>query len=293
MKNLLLILLLGVSASSYGKTSLIRIYNAAEYLLESNKLTDAWRLLKYVEPYCDKTDTLYPYILWSTLSTTTRLELYYRLRQQFDSSYYFGQRSLQLIRKGIPYFKETFVNRKYWMYKNLVVSSFGLNKPIQARKYQDLLYKAYKARKLPEGMDQYYNFTYFKWKDKNVWGYEWYPEPGEPNTQGRYSKIIYYVYSTNADGTDKEQLYRLHVVRSKNKKQALKRGYVLSKQLENAQNEVSGILYGYTYQKKINYPKLQADIKEVLKENYYPDSQAAAMNKRLPVPGSQLRYQYR
>ncbi len=127
--------------------------------------------------------------------------------------------------------------------KNLVISSFGLGKPDQAKKYQDLLYKAYKDKKLPEGMDQYYNFTYFKWQDKNVWGYEWYPEPGDPDAQGGYSKIIYYVYSTNADGTDKEQLYRLHVVRAHNNDNALKLNYVLSKRLENAQNEVSWHLY--------------------------------------------------
>lgn len=279
MKSQLFIVLLAITVSSNAQTSLIRIYNASEILLEANKLTDAWRLLKDVESTCDKTDTLYPYIVWNSLSTTTRLELYYRLKAKFDSSFYFGQQSLQLIEKGAPYFKETFVNRKYWMYKNLVVSSFGAGKPEQAKKYQHLLYKAYKNKKLPEGMDQYYNFTYFKWKDKNVWGYEWYPEPGDPDAKGRYSKIIYYVYSTNEDGSDKEQLYRLHVQRSHNNDNALKLNYVLIKQLENAQNEVSGTLYGYTYNRKINYAKLQADVKAVLMENYYPDTQAVVIKR--------------
>ncbi len=171
-------LLLAVTVSTYGQISLVRIYDASGILLEANKPIEAWKLLKDVEPSCDKTDTLYPYILWNTLSATTRLELHYRSKEKFDSSFYFGQQSLQLIEKGAPYFKKTFVNRKYWMYKNLVVSSFGLGKPDQAKKFQDLLYKAYKEKKLPEGMDQYYNFTYFKWHGKNVWGYEWYPRAG-------------------------------------------------------------------------------------------------------------------
>lgn len=272
-------LLLAVTVSTNAQISLVRIYDASEILLEANKPIEAWKLLKDVEPTCDRTDTLYPYILWNTLSATTRLELHYRSKEKFDSSFYFGQQALQLIEKGALYFKATFVNRKYWMYKNLVISSFGLNKPVQAKRYQQLLYKAYKEKKLPEGMDQYYNFTYFKWKGKNVWGYEWYSEPGDPDAKGSYSKIIYYVYSTNADGTDKEQLYRLHVSKSHNNDNAVKLNYVLSKQLENAQNEVSGILYGYTYQQKINYAKLQADIKQVLRENYFPDTQAAVTKR--------------
>ena len=46
--------------------------------------------------------------------------------------------------------------------------------------------------------------------------------------------------------------------------------YVLTKRLETATNEVSGTLYAYTYDKKIDYVKLGADIKEVLKGNYEP-----------------------
>ncbi len=106
------------------------------------------------------------------------------------------------------------------------------------------------------------------------------PEPGDPDAKGGYSKIIYYVYSTNPDGTDKEQLYRLHVSRSTINGNAAKLNYVLNKQLENAQNEVNGTLYAYTYNRKINYSKLQADIKAVLQENYYPDTQAAVVTRK-------------
>lgn len=48
--------------------------------------------------------------------------------------------------------------------------------------------------------------------------------------------------------------------------------YVLTKRLETAKNEVSGTLYAYTYTRDIDYTKLQADIKEVLKGNYQPDT---------------------
>lgn len=276
MKQLLLILLLAIAATSYGQTPLVKKYRTADSLLHLSKLTEAWHILKEIEPVCDQKDTLYRYILWSYTGVTSRLEMHYRLKERFDSSLYYGQEALRLIDKSAPYYDSTFGDRRYWMYKNLIVSSFGLGKHEQAQKYQDLLYKAYKGKKLPEGIDQYYNFTFFTWQGKNVWGYEWFPELGDPETKGSFSKIVYYVYSTNPDGSDKDQLYRLHVLKFHKTDNSTKFDYVLTKRLEKASNEVSGTFYAYIYNKKIDYAKLQADIKEVLKENYYPDTKATA-----------------
>lgn len=276
MKQLLLILLLAIAASTYGQSSLVKKYRTADSLLHISKLSEAWRILKDIEPVCDQNDTLYRYILWSYMGVTSRLEMHYRLKEKFDTAYFLGQEALRLIDKNAPYYDSTFGDRKYWMYKNLVVSSFGLGKHEQAKQYQDLLYKAYKEKRLPAGLDEYYNFAFFTWQGKNVWGYEWYPEPGDPGTKGSFSKIVYYVYSTNADGSDKEQLYRLHVLKFHKTDNSAKFDYVLTKQLEKASHEVSGTFYAYIYNRKIDYAKLQADIKEVLKENYYPDTKATA-----------------
>lgn len=278
MKNLYLILALAFTTSSYAQMSLLKKYQAADSLLQINKLTEACKILKDIEPTCDKQDTLYLYILWSYVSATSRLEMQYRLKERFDSSLYYAHEALRYIEKGKPYFDSSFAVRQYWMYKNIVVSSFGLGKPDNARKYQDLLYKAWKDKTLPEGIDRYYNFSFFKWEGKNVWGYEWYPEPGDPETAGSFSKIVYYVYSTNADGTDKDHLFRLHVSKLPERSTPAKFDYVLTKCLEKASNEVSGTLYSYTYNRKIDYLKLQNDIREVLKGNYYPVT--TAMNNK-------------
>jgi hypothetical protein len=53
---------------------------------------------------------------------------------------------------------------------------------------------------------------------------------------------------------------------------SIKIDYVLTKYLVTAKNEVSGTFYAYTYTKDIDYKKLQADIKEVVKGNYQPDT---------------------
>lgn len=49
---------------------------------------------------------------------------------------------------------------------------------------------------------------------------------------------------------------------------------MLTKRLETSTNEVSGTLYAYTYDKKIDYVQLQADIREVLKGNYEPETKS-------------------
>lgn len=271
MKQALTLACLLFFTMASAQTDLISKYQQADSLLDANRYSEAYTIFKEIEPLCDKNDSLYSYILWYYVNTVSALEKEYRMQEKFDISLQYGLEALELIKKGTAYFQEKFTAREYWMHKNIIVSYFGLEQRDKARAHQDFLYKAYKDRKLPEGLDQYYNFTFFRWDNKNVWGYEWYPELGDPEAQGSFSKIVYYVYSTNPDGTDKDQLYRLHVLKFHRMDNSVKFDYVLTKRLETATNEKSGTLYAYTYDKNIDYEKLQADIKEVLQGNYEPD----------------------
>jgi hypothetical protein len=60
---------------------------------------------------------------------------------------------------------------------------------------------------------------------------------------------------------------------------SIKFDYVLTKRLETATNELSGTLYAYTYNENIDYVKLQADVREVLKGNYEPDTKSTIKKK--------------
>jgi hypothetical protein len=275
MNKLFLFILLTVSNFCFGQNEIFRKYQTADSLLKSNDFKSAYNIFKDLEPKCDKKDTLYNYILWYYTSSATQIEKAYRDNQQFDSSLNYGLEALKLIEKGKLYFDETFASREFFMTKNIVVSYFGLGHLDNAKKYKDILYKAHKEKKLPKGMDEYFNFSFFKWEDKNVWGYEWFEDLPEDRFSKSFSKIVYYVYSTNPDGTDKDQLYRLHVLMFHNIDPSNKIDYVLTKRLETAKNEVSGTLYAYTYTKDIDYTKLQTDIKEVLKGNYRPDKKTS------------------
>lgn len=264
--------LLMASVWGTAQTEVVKKYQAADKLLQEDKIAEAYRAFKELEPKCDKKDTLYSYILWYYTNAVSLLEKAFRDNQRFDSSLHYELEALKVIEMGKPFFDEKYASREYFMTKNIVVSYFGLGQLENAKKYKDMLYKAYAEKKLPKGMDEYFNFSYFRWEDKNVWGYEWFEELPENTLEKSFSKIVYYVYSTNVDGTDKDQLYRLHVLMFHKIDNSTKFDYVLTKRPETAQNEVSGTLYAYTYNKDIDYKKLQADIREVLKGNYEPNT---------------------
>ncbi len=270
MKKILFFLLLCTPLFTYSQTAFIQEYVLADSLIRSNKIEEAYPMLKKLEQQVPSTDTLYNYVLWYQIQIGTHLENKYRMAQDFESSRKYGLEALELIRKGTKIFYGNFADREAFMIKNLVVSNFGLKRYDEAQEYKDLLYKAYKEAWLPKGIDEYFNFDYFKWEDKNIWGYEWYAELPEDRFSSSFSKVVYYVYSTNPDGSDKDQLYRLHVLMFHGSNVPF--DYVMTKRLDVAKDEVSGTLYAYTYKENIDFEKLHKDVIEILKGNLEPDT---------------------
>lgn len=190
MNRLFTFIVLTVSNICFGQTEILRNYQIADSLVQSNDFKSAYSIFKDIEPKCDKQDTLYNYILWYYTTSATQIEKAYRDNEQFDSSLYYGLESLKLIEKAKPYFDEKFASRAFFMTKNIVVSYFGLGQPDNAKKYKDILYRAYEDKKLPKGMDEYFNFSFFKWDNKNVWGYEWFEEFPKTGFQKASQKLF-------------------------------------------------------------------------------------------------------
>ncbi|HRG90370.1 MAG TPA: hypothetical protein PLW44_15205 [Chitinophagales bacterium] len=272
MKTMLLFFAIAISACCNSQNITVQCQQA-DSLLQVQNFSAAYKIIKQVA-LSNINDTLYPDALWYYVAAATMLEKEQRLNEKWDSALIYAMEVLAAIEKGENYFKDKFAIRKYWMYKNIIVSYFGLRDLNNAKKYQQKLYAGYKNKTLPVGLDQYYNFEFFKWQGKNVWGYEYYPQLGDPETEGSFSKIVYYIYSTKEDGTDKDQLYRLHVLKFHKFDNSTKFDYVLTKRLDAATEEVSGTFYSYTYNKQIDYQKLMADIREVLNGNYNPSTQS-------------------
>jgi hypothetical protein len=280
MKKQLTILLLTISTVTFGQTEILKKYQAADSLLQADNFSEAYNILKEIEPKCDKKDTLYSNILWYYVGATSELEKQNRANEKFDKSLDYGLEALKLITKGKKYFDEKFSLREFWMHKNIIVSYFGLGQFDKVKTHRDILYKAYKDKKLPEGIDGYFNFDFFKLKDKNIWGYEWYPELPEDRFLGSFTKIVYYVYSTNPDGTDKDQLFRFHVLMFHQESKNTKFDYLLEKQVETNEDTISGSYYQYTYKKDIDYKKLKDDIKEIVTEEIEPSSRRTTPKRK-------------
>ncbi|MFV0537521.1 MAG: hypothetical protein ACK5M3_09125 [Dysgonomonas sp.] len=255
---------------AYSQTDIIKEYAVADSLIRNDKIEEAYPMLKQLEQQVSSADTLYNYIMWYQIQIATHLENRYRMAEDFELSRKYGLEALGLIEKGTKIFHGSFGDREAFMIKNLVVSNFGLKRYGEAQQYKDMLYKVYKEAWLPKGIDDYFNFDYFKWEDKNIWGYEWYQELPKDRFSSSFSKVVYYVYSTNPDGSDKEQLYRLHVLMFHGADMPF--DYVMTKQLETSKNEASGTLYAYTYKENIDFEKLHNDVIEILKGNLQPDT---------------------
>lgn len=269
MNKLLFLSLLLLSLASYSQNDPKQQFLEGEEYLQNRNFDKAYQLFKNLEKKLNSQDTLYPYVLWYCIGATDELAKTYRGKERWQETLKYSKETLELIRKGVLYFNKDFAAREFWAIKNIIVAYFGLNQLKEARKYQDMLYQAYKEKRLPKGINQYYNFEFFKWKDKNIWGYEWYPELGDPETKGSFSKIVYYVYSTKPDGSDSEQLYRIHVLKFHKLGNDVPFDYLLTIRLEKPLQMKSGSLYNYTYKKSIDYKKLRKDIRKVLAGDYY------------------------
>lgn len=270
MNQIKLLFLFLIPTIGFGQNDYLSQYRKAEKLLEKNIIDSAYVKFKELEKSLPKSDTLYDYALWYKVSTATHLQEINRYQENFEKSLEYAKEALDGIEKGIEIFDEEFAKRKYFMIKNIIVSYYGLGNFEQGKKWKEKMYAAKEENLLPKGIDEYFNYDFFKFEDKNIWGYEWYAELPEDRFSSSFTKVVYYVYSTNPDGLDKEQLYRLHVLMFHGNNENF--DYVLDKRLETATDEVSGTLYSYTYKEDIDFEKLKNDVKEVLKGNLRPDT---------------------
>ena len=270
MRKVNILILLLIPIIGFGQNDYLSEYQKAENLLQTNEIDSAFVKFNELEKSLPKNDTLYEYALWYKVATATHLQEIYRYQENFTESLEYAKEALNGIEKGIEIFDEEFAKRKFFMVKNIMVANFGLGNFEEGKKWKEKMYQAKEQNQLPEGIDQNFNFDFFKFEDKNIWGYEWYAELPKDRFSSSFTKVVYYVYSTNPDGSDKDQLYRLHVLMFHGNNENF--DYVMDKRLETATEDVSGTLYAYTYKEDIDFEKLKNDVKEVLKGNLEPDT---------------------
>lgn len=261
----------------FGQIEVLYEYREADSLLRLDRIDEACSKFKDLEKVVSEDDTLYDYILWYYTMTVSHLEAVSRVSEDFESSLSYGLEALTIIQKSKERFDEEFAEREYYMVKNIIVSYYGLGNFEAGKKWKKKMYKAKKNNELPEGIDEYFNYDFFTFEDKNVWGYEWFAKLPKDRHSSSFTKVVYYIYSTNPDGSDKDQLYRLHLLMYHGNNKNF--DYVLTKEVDTETEEVSGTFYSYVYKEDVDFEKLKSDVKEVLKGNLEPDTKRVIHKK--------------
>ncbi|MCE1165345.1 MAG: hypothetical protein LWX07_08095 [Bacteroidetes bacterium] len=269
---------IALSFTASAQSNAVDRYYHADSLLNSGKTFEAYKIYKDILPGLNYKDTLYEYTAWYYTYAVSLLENDCRMKEDFTNSLKYGLEAYNFIRANKYIYDKEYAEREQWMIKNIIVSYFGLNKLDEAEKYKAILYKGYKNNTLPTGIEQYFNFDFFKLDGKNVWGYEWFQELPEDRNSMSFTKVVYYVYSTNEDGSDKDQLYRFHVLMFHQDPINPKFDYILEKQQEIEGKTFYYSYYEYNYKKDIDYLKLRSDVKKHI-QNKIPWSSMRYYNR--------------
>lgn len=260
-----------ISNIAFTQTTVKEEYVKALETWDAKKTDEAYKLFKDLLAKLKTTDTLYEATAYYRMATATKMENIARMKEDFSNSLNYGLETLELIQKTKDLFEES-AEREVWMTKNIIVSYNGLGEIEKAKPYKEFLYKKYADKTLPKGIETYFNFDFFKLGDKNIWGYEWFEDLPENRFSKSFTKVVYYVYSTNADGSDKDQLCRYHVLMYHQSEKNPPFDYLLEKQFESDNKTISGSYYKYVYKKDIDYIKLKQDVKEIESNQITPNS---------------------
>lgn len=253
-------------------------YQYVDSLAKAGQPEQAYLFAKEKHLSCSPSNPEYSDAVVFHFEVANYYEMMLRREENFDKALKINQEIFDMIEQYKKSFNENFAAFKYFVYRNLTVCYTGLGKYADAQKYRNLLYKAQKKDDLPCDYElcHYFNFDFFKVDTLNVWGYEWYDALPKDRFSTSFTKIVYYVYSTDADGNDKDQLYRLHVLMFHGT--GMPFDYIMDKRITTEEGEISGSMYSYTYKENIDYQKLHNDVLEIVREDKKTDTQRFAPN---------------
>ena len=199
-------------------------------------------------------------------ATTFLFEMICRYQEKFEEALKLNDEMMALMKPKTDYFA----------IRNKIVCYSGLGNYVKAAENRALLYKAHKKKQLPCEYElcHYFNFDFFKVDTLNIWGYEWYDKLPKNRFSTSFTKVVYYVYSTHPDGSDKAQLYRLHLIMFHGTDMPF--DYIMEKHVSTGNGEMRSSMYAYTYKENINYEKLHNDVMEIVKGEKKTDTQQSS-----------------
>jgi hypothetical protein len=269
-----LILLILFNCQLFAQNDLDQDLKKAKKYYKNGSYGNSVKILRQVLWVAEKSDTMF----YTEVVNGLCYSLYHNLHEmvlletQWDSVISLSKEYLKIIKEDSIFANPELQSKKYWIYKNLIVAHHGIGDTLVSEKYRKLLYEAKKQDILPEGLANYFNFEKIVYKDLNIWGYEWFAELGDKETEGSFSKHVYYIYSRDSKGKDKEQLYTLETVKI-HKFSGSEPDFVLTKRIYSKDSEKSQTLWTYTFRNPIKYSELHQVILEFLNNNTKPETE--------------------
>lgn len=155
---------------------------------------------------------------------------------------------------------------EYSFYPELIQSYFKMEDYSSARPYQDFLYRAYRAKRLPQHLSHIYVYDTFVVDSFFVRCSEAYPELGSAEAQGSFSKTFAYVVNQEGQLQYVLETVKIHQIKESPKK------YLLNKRFYDGQWKLlnSKSYWQYTFADPIDYSELKKAIVEVVQLNAQP-----------------------
>lgn len=286
MKKILIvgIVLVGMSLAVSAQSGQLQKLKDAFGYLDKRDFSNSLKLFRELHSQVDRTDPSFSYVASGTAESLFSMLLDVMKRNDWKWTIDLSNEFLKLLEEDASVLDPSWLKKKHWVHKDLVVAHFGLGQWDLAKRYQDLLYDAYHKNQLPEGIDRQYNFEKFVHNGMNVWGYESYG-PLEASGQGTsFSKHVYYVFSRDAEGNDKDSLFTLETVKVHKLTEDLP-DFVLTKRVYQKDQVETETYWAFTFNDPIDYEELHRRIVEFLNGGFTPDSKSITKNPIRKTPG--------
>ena len=286
MKKILIvgIVLVGMSLAVSAQSGQLQKLKDAFGYLDKKDFSNSLKLFRELHSQVDRTDPSFSYVASGTAESLFSMLLDVMKRNDWKWTIDLSNEFLKLLEEDASVLDPSWLKKKHWVHKDLVVAHSGLGQWDLAKRYQDLLYDAYHKNELPEGIDRQYNFEKFVHNGMNVWGYESYG-PLEASGQGTsFSKHVYYVFSRDAEGNDKDPLFTLETVKVHKLTEDLP-DFVLTKRVYQKDQVETETYWALTFNDPIDDKELHRRIVEFLNGGFTPDSKSITKNPIRKTPG--------
>jgi hypothetical protein len=279
----LVLLMAGVPGLIVGQTYDINKLKEAYDRLEKKDYVSSLKLFQEIYTRADKSDRNFRDIAYGRSAS-----LFYGLvdvmkRDDWNKAIELADGLIKALDADKDVLDPVLLDKRYWATKDLIVAYFGLGQRNKARPFQAVLYEAYEQKRLPEGLDRAYNFEKFVHDGLNVWGYESYAELPDLEPGTSFSKHVYYVFSRDDRGNDKEELFTLETAAVHKLTPDLP-DFVLTKRIRGGESLRSETYWEFTFNDPVDYEKLHQAVIEILKGGAKPSSTSTAKIKRAPAP---------